>query len=90
MSENKISNLDEALTHLQNSKIHIVNLFSGGLKQCESRFEKGNPVLIIHGENNKNVSHIFDQIEDLSTRDCDSPVLYNVVDFHSNHGNNHY
>lgn len=63
----------------------MVSLFSGGLKECETRRCNRFPAIVIHGENTEQLSTTFAYLDEILTNfdNNDSPTLYSIVDQNS-------
>ncbi|XP_065212158.1 fatty acid synthase-like [Planococcus citri] len=66
-------------TRKLNPNIHLVSIFSGGLKECESRRFAGSPAVVFHGNRSTHkLSAVLPLIEDVLSQfdNSNSPTLY--------------
>ncbi|XP_065212332.1 fatty acid synthase-like [Planococcus citri] len=66
-------------TRKLNPNIHLVSIFSGGLKECESRRFAGSPAVVFHGNRSAHkLSAVLPLIDDVLSRfdNSNSPTLY--------------
>ncbi|XP_065212331.1 fatty acid synthase-like [Planococcus citri] len=74
----KAHNMDLATRKL-NPNIHLVSIFSGGLKECESRRFAGSPAVVFHGNRSTHkLSAVLPLIDDVLSQfdNSNSPTLY--------------
>ena len=66
--------------------IHLISIFSGGLKECESRRFSGSPAIVFHGNRSSHkLSTILPQIDEVISHfdNSNSPTLYRIVNTNS-------
>ncbi|XP_065213626.1 uncharacterized protein LOC135840833 [Planococcus citri] len=66
-------------TRKLNPNIHLVSIFSGGLKECESRRFAGSPAVVFHGNRSTHkLSAVLPLIDDVLSQfdNSNSPTLY--------------